>query len=414
MNPSTEVPGSRTPYYVSALAMAIPALMLGFQISGWIFFVASVRDGHPDFRANYSAGYMARSGQVRQLYDYDAQKTVQDRLISREQVAMPFIHPAYESLLYATFSVMSFHRAYIAFLATNLLLLSICVYLLRQEMEALAQVWWLLPFAIFFTYLPVAAALMQGQDSIILLALTVIAFSLLDRGDDLPAGLILGLGVFRFQLTIPIAVLFLLERRWRFAAGFAVSGVLAAALSVLLVGVSQTKFYLRSLASMSIGGVSALEQVRYQQPLSHMGNLRGLVDAITSAHFAPTLVQATVIAASLAVVLWTAIRFRQVGGGGELLLLGVVMAEVVSYHMFIHDMSLLALPIAVLLNRSIRTDGRPKEIGRGTLGACAMMFVAPALIIFAPYHFYLVCLAMIALLVALSTEFPIGVKGTPH
>src|SRR6266542_1757749 len=275
-------------YWVRSLAMALPAVMLGLQISGWIFFVKSVREGHPDFRANYSAGYMARTGHIQKIYDYEAQKELQDRLISRETVAMPFIHPAYEALLYVRVSV-----------------------------------------------LPFRAALMQGQDSIIFLTLSVIAFTLLKRGNDLWAGVALGAAVFRFQLVAPVALLFLLWKRWRFVVGIATSYVVAGALSLWMVGVEGTRLYLRSLASMSVGGVSQLERLRYAQPLGKMGNLRALVAEITY-HFdlAPHLTQVIVIVLSLAVLLGVAWAARTVKSSSDLLLLALISAVVASYHLF--------------------------------------------------------------------------------
>src|SRR5438874_9326525 len=102
MNTSSQTAQERqqVPYYVKALGMALPAIMLGLQISGWIFFITPIRDGHPDFRANYSAGYMVRTGQSHQIYNYDDAKRVQNSIVTRQPAASPFIHPAYEALFY--------------------------------------------------------------------------------------------------------------------------------------------------------------------------------------------------------------------------------------------------------------------------------------------------------------------------
>ncbi len=189
MSTTTLAPRAQeVPYYVRALAMAIPAVMLGLQISGWVFFSASIRDGHPDFRANYTAGYMVRTGQIHHLYDYEAIKDVQDAHISAESVGMPFIHPAYEALFFVPFSLLGFHGAYFAFLCTNLLLLAFCFRMLHRRLEGLAHVWKPLPAAVLFTFLPVAAALMQEQDSILLLTLLTVAATLLDDERDASAG----------------------------------------------------------------------------------------------------------------------------------------------------------------------------------------------------------------------------------
>ena len=373
--------------------MALPAVMLGLQISGWIFFSASIRDGHPDFRANYSAGYMVRTGQVHQLYDYEAIKKVQDSRISAESVGMPFIHPAYEALFFVPFSFLSFHGAYFVFLCINLLLLTLCLRLLHRRLEGLAQIWKPLPAAVLYTFLPVAAALLQEQDSILLLALLALAATMLDDGRDVSAGLLVGLGIFRLQLTLPIAALFLLWRRWRFLGGFVLSSALAVAISLWLTGVSQTRLYLRSLASMSVGGTSQLEQTRYYQPITHMGNLRALIFGLTSEWLSPAWVQALTVSLSVVAVL-SLLGFARHAKGSKGLEVAITASILVSYHLFIHDMSILVLPVAVALGQSVdrwRSGGQNKSLAFSFV----LMFSAPALMVFAPFHFYFVCLPLL-------------------
>ena len=385
-------PTEGVPYYVKSLAMALPAIMLGFQISGWIFFSASIRDGHPDFRANYTAGYMVRKGWAHHLYEYEAIKSVQDSRISAESVGMPFIHPAYEALFFSPFSFLGFHGAYFAFLCTNLLLLALCFRLLHRRLEGLAHIWRPLPAAVLFTFLPVAAALMQEQDSILLLALLTVGATLLDDGREVGAGLLVGLGLFRLQLVIPIAAVFLLWRRWRFVAGFALSSTLALAVSVWLTGVAQTRLYLRSLASMSVGGTSQIEQVRYYQPITHMGNLRALVFGLTSGWLSPLQVQLVTIALSVLALL-SLVGYARCARGSRALLVAITAAVLVSYHLFIHDMSVLVLPVAMALSQSmLEWESGPPD---PTLAVSStLMFSAPALMVFAPFHFYLVCLPL--------------------
>ena len=392
--------------------MSIPALMLGFQISGWIFFSASIRDGHPDFRAYYTAGYLARTGQIRQLYDYEAVKRVQDAHISAEYVGMPFIHPAYEALLFIPFSFLGFHGAYFAFLCTNLLLLALCFRMLHRRLESFSWGWELLPAAVLFTFLPVAAALMQEQDSILLLALLTVAAAMLDDEKDARAGFLVGLGLFRLQLAIPIAVLFLLWRRWRFIGGFALSSALVLVVSLWLTGITQTRLYLRSLASMSVGGTSPLEQLRYSQPITHMGNLRALVFGLTSGWLSPLWVQVLTVALSV-IALLSLLGFAPHATGSKALLVAITASVLVSYHLFIHDMSILVMPVAMALSQSVRSweSGVPNT---SLALSSAVMFSAPALMVFAPFHFYLICLPLLWFLLALArSASKVEVLGFP-
>jgi ABC-type Na+ efflux pump permease subunit len=151
--------------------MAIPAILLGLQISGWIFFLPGAMQGHCDFRHLYTAGYMLRTGHRNELYDYDVEQKFQDSLVSREAIALPFNHLAYEALLFIPYSYASYRSAYFLFLVTNIALMVFAIRLMAPHTRRLSSMFFWLPTVLSFTFLPVAAAFMQGQDSIIQLLL---------------------------------------------------------------------------------------------------------------------------------------------------------------------------------------------------------------------------------------------------
>src|SRR5713101_5957895 len=158
----------------------------------------------------------------------------------------------------------------------------------------------------FLVFLPVAATLMQGQDSIVLLTLLSGATASLDRGREFRAGILLGLALFKFQIVIPIALLFLVWRRWRFTAGFSVSALIAGTLSLGLVGLEQSERYARSLISMNTGLSPHANDLSYPIPVQFMANLHGLVVGVSGGHLPAFWVHMAAIALSGAVWLWVA------------------------------------------------------------------------------------------------------------
>jgi len=139
-------------------------------------------------------------------------------------------------------------------------------------MKNLAAIYRWLPPAMFLAFLPIAAALLQGQDSILLLTLLAAALVSLLSGRELAAGVLVGLGLFKFQIVIPIALLYLIWRRWRFVFGFASLALAETVASIWLVGTSQFITYARSLITMGAG----LHEVT--KPVANlMANLHGLV-----------------------------------------------------------------------------------------------------------------------------------------
>src|SRR6266567_1149229 len=166
------------PHYVQALLGILP-LILGIQLLAWLVILPAALGGHADFRQLYAAGYMVRTGHAKELYDYNAQLQFQNQAVSPAAVPLPFIRPACYALLFVPFSLMSYRSAYFAFLCLSLILLWVSYWILRPWLRNLARAWSWLPPLIFVSFFPVTAALTQGQDSILLLALLAAAFAYL-------------------------------------------------------------------------------------------------------------------------------------------------------------------------------------------------------------------------------------------
>jgi hypothetical protein len=384
-------PAQYPPYYVKALAMAIPAIMLGFQISGWIFFLPGVMQGHCDFRHLYTAGYMVRTGHRGELYDYAAEKKFQDALVSPESIALPFNHLAYEALLFVPYSLLPYRSAYFVFLATNVVVLMAVLRLMLPWMRSIHDLLAWLPAALFVTFLPVAAALMQGQDSILILLLAVAAMSLLNKKETFWSGLLLGVGLFKFQIVIPIVVLFLLWRRWRFAAGVAVSGSLALLISVLLVGTSQLNVYAQTLLSTSIHE-TAIDQLKFNVVPAMMPNFRGLFAALFGAKPGFGWAQSLTILASAAVLACTGLRGNRRALTWQFPV-AVIAATLCSYHLLIHDLAILSIPLALILNRYFLQPGSHTTAPLLSV----ITFCAPAVMALSDVHPFVVAVPVFAL-----------------
>jgi hypothetical protein len=130
---------------LQALAMGIPAIVLGLQLSAWFFSIHVILEGRVDFRQLYTAGRMVREGAASQLYDLGAQKIWQDRLVSPQDRALPFNHAAYEALLFAPLTFFSYLRAFTIFLAVNIALLYLSYRCLRADLMVLNGIWVRLP-----------------------------------------------------------------------------------------------------------------------------------------------------------------------------------------------------------------------------------------------------------------------------
>src|SRR5260370_19644736 len=116
----SETQAQNVPYYVRACVLGIPAYLIGVHLWTWVFTVSVFLGGRADFRQLYAAAYMVRTGHANELYDYDAQKYFQDRIVSPAQVRLPLMLPAYQALVLAPISRLPYREAYLAALAIKL------------------------------------------------------------------------------------------------------------------------------------------------------------------------------------------------------------------------------------------------------------------------------------------------------
>jgi Glycosyltransferase family 87 len=326
-------------FWLHDLVLGLLPLLIGFEVLLAFLYVPPALHGLDDFRQLYVGGYMIRTGHARELYDYDTQQRFQDTVVPVGK-HNPLItsHLAYEELLFVPLSLFPYKVAYWMFMAFNGALLVLCVGLLRHRLRVLPD--WL-PVLLIPAFFPISRTLEKGQDSIIILTLLAAALWALDHEKEYVAGLLAGVGIFKFQIVIPIALLFIIWRRWKFSLGLAVSSVAAGLVSLWLVGLGGARDYAHMLLSMSLR-LSSENMRRYTTNPNMMMNLRGLFSAMFDGRMAHGHVQWMVAVGSV-VVLLAAARQR------PSLPLAITAASLVSYHFIIHDASILVIVIAVAL-----------------------------------------------------------------
>ena len=387
------------------ILLGILPIIFCMQFLAWLTFLPKALRGHADFRQLYVAGYMVRTGHRTQLYDYAAQTYFQNTLVSNDERALPFIRPAYQALMFVPFSLLPYRTAYLGFLLLNLLLLALAFLMLQPRLRGLSRVWPGLPPALFLGFYPVALALMQGQDSILLLALLAAALVSLERNRDLTAGALAGVGLFKFQIVVPIVLLFLLWRRWRFVKGFMFSAILVGLLSFITSGWAETVVFVHSLLSVGAGLPAVPGEINFPLRINIMANLRGLIYGLASLRAPQRWLQVTTLLLSSIVVISVRARGRQ-QRGGDALVLAITAGVVVSYYLFIHDLSILLIPIVLTLDRFISRNGTGEPFGRAAAAISALLFVAPMCIFVIPAHFYLVSVLICAFLFVLMKRLP--------
>jgi glycosyl transferase family 87 len=368
------------------LVLGLLPLLIGLELLLATYYVPLALQGLDDFRQLYVGGYMIRTGHAGELYDYDTQQRFQDTLVPIENHDPLIIsHLAFEELLFVPLSLLPYKAAYWMFMAFNGALLVLCVGLLRHRLTVLPD--WL-PFLLIPAFFPISRTLEKGQDSIIVLTLLAGALWALDHQKEFVAGLLVGIGIFKFQIVIPIALLFLVWRRWSFSVGLAVSSVAAGLVSLWLVGLGGAREYAHMLLSMSLRLTSEEDMRRYTTNPRMMINLRGLFSALFDGKLPHSYIQFLVAACSVVVLLVAARRRPS-------LPLAIAAASLVSYHFIVHDASILIIAIAVALCSPSIWEG-----------AAAGLLLVTSLVAIIPIYDYLIAIPLLGLFVLMLVRMP--------
>lgn len=340
---SATAPKDAGKFWPHDLVLGLTPFLLVIQALICFFYLPLGLRGAADFRSFYTGAYMVRTGHAGELYDFETQMRFHRQLLPEAAgTSVTMNHPAFEELLFLPLSLLPYRAAFWSFFAVNLGLLAVSLRLLAPYLSRLTDRWPWFPVLLCAEFFPILRTLLQGQDSILLLALLCAAFVLLDRDQPIWAGVLVGCGVFRYQIAIPIVVLYLLWRNWKFVTGFAASATLAACISLGIVGFHGAMAYAKYTHAVSLGMATEADMAHYSISPLTMLNLRGLVSAILWGKVPHFWTQALIFTTSALVIL-LASRLR------PSLSLAIVVASLVSYHFLAHDASIWLIPIFVAL-----------------------------------------------------------------
>ena len=325
---------------------------------------------------------MLADGHGHQLYDAELQRQYQARYSGR--VGTLYIHPPLEALLYLAVAWLPLGSAYRLWFFLNLIFLGFGMRQLAED--ALAPWDWRLLLAASLTFVPALLCLQQGQDSILLLFLVIFGFTAWRRRHAFAAGCWLGLGLFKFQIVLPLVlVLFLTQSKNatnRIAKGFGLVALAFAVLSAAISGWSVLIIYPNFLLHLQAQPFAGIIPVA-------MANFRGLIYfLIRSDHsFWAAAAVAVVSAAALlkALAIWKHARaasdhspaFSSGDGFDPAFANTVLFALLVSYHLNPHDLSLLLLPIPVLLHHMLAQKTKSSVEKWVALGLLGILFLPP-------------------------------------
>lgn len=376
LDPSSELLAHIQPARLPGWLKLLLTVLLCAQVSLCWLTRAHSLNGQVDLRAYYTAGTLTRTGAIGNLYNDAAEQRLQQAIFHRDGwLTLHFLYPPFAVLPCVPLSLLPYRVAFFVAMAANLGCLFLCAWLLVREHPA----WKLKPgtlFVFFLCVLPTAVALMQAQISFALLLIVTLFYRFERRGQPVLAGVCLAVGLAKFQLVLPVALLYLLWRRYRVVAGFGLGGAALLLLSVMLTGTAGLRAYATRLGS--VGSSTLLDQnvahLRYGMQVAFDPNLHGLATMLAGNGKGSALLT---VAFSALAILWS---IRQVPSVAT----AITVALLLSFHLQAYGLVLLLLPLTLLvmnLKLALQDHGESPARLRSAawLLACSAALLSPPL-----------------------------------
>jgi hypothetical protein len=328
-------------------------IALGF--TGALFFLfillsAGLMDPRGfDFAGYYMGGLIIHQGNASKLYDLDEQARIERQLFHRDKILIN-PHPPFEALGFAFLARLPYVTAYVLWGAINVLLWLLSQNLFWRETPIPRNFirYCFLPLLFF----PLLFDLVIGQTTLLLLFLFSLAFVSLKRGQDFRAGVFLGLGLFRFPIVLPFALICFLRGKWRMMAGFAAAASFLGLLSIIAVGTAGIRAYVELLIDiMKNPNKPAYISLRAWK---HMPTMRGFFSVLPAGRLAP-LQMGVLAVATIALISFMAWRWRQAdhfqaGHSIDLMFAAALTVSVVTApHLYIYDLTMMLLPMFLVI-----------------------------------------------------------------
>jgi hypothetical protein len=208
--------------------------------------------GTGDFAAFFTGAVLVREGRGEDLYDFTAQKAVQDAFMGEDLAAwQPYINPPGLAIALAPVTRLGYPASFLVFTGGQFFLLLAALAYLRGGTPRLSRSWlstatWNL---LALCFLPVALTTFGGQNTTLSFSLFAGIFGALRRGKPMLAGLFLGVLTFKPQYTLLLGLVLLARRELRVVSVAAAIGLAHYGIAAAICGIRWPLDFLAALGT---------------------------------------------------------------------------------------------------------------------------------------------------------------------
>ncbi len=303
-----------------------------------------------DLPSHLLGGRLLLQGDLHRLYELDYQRQFWRAWLPQADFN-PYVSPPFMAAVYAPLAALPYALALASWTAISVACIVLSVRLLWPLLPRLHRFDRRMVLSHVFVAPPVLYVLFGGQDSAVSLLLLAAGLRLLLGGQDLAAGALLGLGVYKPQLFAIVPILFLVQRRWKALLGWGAVASGLTLISMMMVGKQGIRDY-AALPGSAFYRQSVVEGKGWEMQ-SFVALARALLPPFAQAAVAPLTVVAGLVAVAL--VARAAMRHGQDGrAASDLFGLALLAVPFVSPHLFLYDTLVLAIPVLLLANADLR------------------------------------------------------------
>lgn len=329
----------------------------------WTLATPTLRDRNgnlkgTDFLHLYTLGWVARERLGAGLYDMGAQAAIAARRVpDAAGIRYLPLYPPQVSLLFAPFAHLSYGWALVCWWICSCLVYGVCCYGVWRACPVLREYGGtvILLAAAFPAFFHLIA---WGQTSAIALACFTAAFFLLRSRQEFVAGLVLGCLIFKPQLGLAAALVFVAIGAWKIVMGALVSAAVQLSFGVSYYGVGAFREWLSTMANVR-HVLPLLEPRPYQTHC--LRTFWAMIVPWPQVSFVFYLVSAGIVLS------WTIALWRRRGEPWPLRYSALLLATVlISPHLTVYDLVILA-PAFLLLADWLVAERTSSNAGIGSL-----------------------------------------------
>jgi hypothetical protein len=318
-------------------------VLLGRQWWNVVHNVMPCTQCKSDFLSLYTGGSLLWTDSS-SLYNLEKQKNFQVHVQPEQgDWVLPFLNPPFAAAALVPLAWFSFQSAYFLISIANLLLLILSLRQLIRHLDfSNDQIHWLLLFTM--ANVGTRVAFFQGQTSFILLFILTSFFVAWKRGFEIKAGIWSSLAWFKPQIATVVMALTIVPVRWRFLWASAISTLLLAASSLLIVGPKGTQDFLSLMHQAMLGNNDLSINA------ARMHNLRALSISLLPHPWETYLWLSLTIMVGLTAL---KMNFRNLRSRSfsERIFWIMIAVLLVAPHLHTHDLTILIIPVAFFLQQ---------------------------------------------------------------